>query len=89
MIELSALEILNAIEGGDIESIRDDGVITILIDLKPVLIVPEVTVPQVKKSVGNMVSVWAGDIPIAAVQADDEADAEEIAGALADLLSIG
>ena len=89
MIELTARQILNAIEGGDIESIRDDGVITILIDLKPVLTIPAEPVPQVQKTVGNAVNVLSGEVTVATIEADDEADAVLIAGAMGDILNIG
>ncbi len=89
MTELTARRILNAIEGGDIESIRDDGVITILIDLKTVLTFPEAPVPLIQKTAGNATTVRSGKVTVATVQADDEREAELIAGAITELLAIG
>ena len=89
MRELTASGILDAIERGDIESIHDGGAITVLIDLKPVLLIPESPALQVRKTFGNAVIVRSGDVTVATIQADDKTDAEQIADAMTDLLAIG
>jgi len=90
VVTISAKAILNAIEGGDIEAIQQHGLLKVLINLKPVLIMFESSGPQVRKSIGgNMITVLAGDVPVATVQADSADDAEQIASVLADLLDVG
>jgi len=87
VVTISVKAVLNAIEGGDIEAIRQHGLLKILIDLKPVLIVFESPRPQIRKSIGgNTITVLSGDVPVATVQADSADDAEQIASVLADLL---
>ena len=87
MIEIPARTILNAIEGGDLESIHDDGSIVLLLDLKRLLTVPESPTPQVSKSPANVVAVLSGDVAVAQIPAENYEDAEEIAAILADLLA--
>lgn len=83
---IEACHILNAIEGGDIEPAHDGSNVTILFNLKPVLTVPLVPLAQVRKTIDNMVNVFSGDILVATVQADSEADTEEIAATFGFLL---
>jgi len=53
MITLLASRVLNAIEGGDMETTFDGGVITLLIDRKP--IAPESPAPQIRITPGNSI----------------------------------
>ena len=88
MITIPAKTILDAIDSGDIESIRDDGLIVVLIDFKRVLTLPALPTPQVSKSPGNVITVLSGDVIYARIVAESPEDAEAIAATLADLLAM-
>jgi hypothetical protein len=86
---LTAHQLLNAIDGGDLESIRADGIITVLIDLRPVLTIPvDPMSPKLSIRVlaDHSVVISVDDIEHARIQADDADDARQIAGALRDLV---
>lgn len=88
MITIPARTVLNACEWRDIESMREEGSIVILFDLKRVLTIPESPMPQVSVTFGNMVTVRSGDVPVAQFEVDDAEHAEEIAATMSRLLEM-
>ena len=80
---ITADNLLLAIEGGDLESILEDGLIVVLIDLKDVLHVPALPTPQISVTPGNAVVVVSGTIEITRLFAENKAEAILIADSLA------
>lgn len=79
---ITARSILNAIEGGDIESIRDDGMLTVLIDRKPALTIPNRPAPKIQVTGEHAVQVLSGDRVDCSIEEEDAFDAKQIADAL-------
>lgn len=88
VIELSAQKLLSAFEGGDIELMKEDGKILLLLDLKPILTMLETPVPKVTKWKDNSIVITSGTETVAVIQAESDLDAEEIRASLVDLLAM-
>lgn len=86
MVTINAQRILNATEVGNIEVLRENGMLEILIDQKQVLIVPAAPLPQIQTD-ANAVHVLSGDILAAVIQADSKEDAKSIASTLEGMLA--
>ena len=78
MIHLSGGDVLTALQNGTLESIRDDGVIEILMGGTPVLTFSEAPAPEVSKRSGNSVLILSGDVIVAKIDAETADDADEI-----------
>lgn len=78
MIHLSGSEILTALQHGTLESMRDDGVIEVLIEGNPVVTFSESPAPEVSKRSGNSVLILSGNVIIAKIDAETADDADEI-----------
>ena len=87
MIDIPARKLLNAIEGGDIESQVDDGFFTLFIDLKPQFTIPAEPILEIHVSFNHRITVSSGTEVIAEVAADSAEDAELIADWIGDLLA--
>lgn len=83
---IPAPQILSAIKNGDLESIRDNGTITILIHPKPILTLLAEPVPQVRITADDRVQILSGDNIECSIQAADHDDAEEIADAISGVI---
>ncbi len=74
-----ARKILNAVEGGDIEAIRQGDSLHLLLALRPVVSVPANPHPEVGVTSTNLVRVISGVSEIDSIQADSAEDARIIA----------
>ena len=81
---MNAQQFLRASESGHLESILDDGLIVVMIDLNPVLHVPALPTPQISVTPGNAVVITSDEIEIARIDAETQVDAELIADSLVD-----
>ncbi len=86
MIHLSGGEVLTALQNGTLESIRDDGVISILIDGNPIVTLSEAPEPEVSKRSGNAVLILSDNIIVAKIDAETADDADEITLRLKELI---
>lgn len=84
---LTAKTILNAIHGGDIESIRKDDKIVVLIDRKPAMRIPADPKPEVRRD-GTAVVVTNGAAPpyVLLIGAETRDEAVEIFETMAHLI---
>jgi hypothetical protein len=74
--------IINAVEGGDIEAIRHDGLIQLLIDLKPVLSVPANRKPRLAVA-DTAVEIPSGDAKAKRIECETVIEAlEELSAGL-------
>ena len=88
MVKIPASKILDAVEDADIESIRDDGILAIVIDRELMMAMPALPPPRVSKSPDNVVIVHSGSVFVARIEAGSAEDAEDIAATLDDLLAM-
>ena len=88
MVEIPASRILNAVEGTEIESIHDGGIVAIMIAHDLLMAMPESPPPCVTVSTDNIVMVKSGNISVAKIEAESSADAGDIATALTELLTM-
>lgn len=79
---MTAEQLLKAIEGGELECLRDDGVVTLFVDRKPELTMPEAPTPQVTINEGNSVEILSGEVSVATIEVLTTVEAEIIADAL-------